>query len=398
MWINRDILNNFDLNSCLESIFVRGPRQTGKSSILFRLQPEAKTLLYFDDLGIRQSANEDPKFLIENATLPVLIDEAHLAPPIFYELKRRIDKSRRERLLTNSSLQPGSYRLTGSNQRLIDLVVKETLAGRVSVFYLLGLSYNELYLWNPSLKLAEVFFRGGFPELWIRSDLNPVFYLNDYISTFIEKDLALTAGIEKRREFLNVLRLSAARVGELLNYESLARDSGISGNAVKEWLSLLESNQIISILHPYHNNLNKRLIKMPKIYFLDVGLCVRLQSHQELQTLLLTPQAGHLFETLVYSEIIKTKQNFFLEYEVYFWRTKEKEEIDFVILEKNRLTLIEVKLDSGAKDVFKTPSTLLKEDKLIRKCYVVSSGERTKFNHEIEVIPIKDLAAFLTEK
>lgn len=397
MWIQRDILSHFNLKSCLEAIFIRGPRQIGKSTILTKLQPESRTLLYFDDLAVRTSANEDPKFLIENSVFPILIDEAHLAPPVFFEIKRKIDESRRERLRSKSSLASGSFRLTGSNQRLIDSAVKETLAGRVSVFYLLGLSYHELYNWKPSIPLSEVFFRGGFPELWIRDELNPVFYLNDYISTFIEKDLALNAGIEKRREFLNTVRLAAARVGELLNYESLARDSGISGNAVKEWLSLLEANQIISILNPFYSNLNKRLIKMPKIYFLDVGLCVRLQSHQEQQTILRTPQSGHLFESLVYSEIIKTKQNFFLEYEVYFWRTKEKEEIDFILVEKNRLTLIEVKLGSGASEPFSTPQTLLKEEKVIRKCYVVAVGERSIIRDEIEVIPIKDFAAYLQE-
>lgn len=397
MWIKRDILDNFNLKSCLESLFFRGPRQTGKSSILTRLQPEAQSLLFLDDLALKQSATEDPQFLFDNSKFPILIDEAHLAPPLFFEIKRRIDQSRRERLLNKSNLPPGSFRLTGSNQTLIDKVVKETLAGRVSIFYLLGLSYHELSQFDPSIQLSEIFFRGGFPELWVRKEINPIFYLNDYISTFIEKDLALSAGIEKRREFLNTLRLTAARVGELLNYESISRDSGVSGNAIKEWLSLLETNHIIAIVNPYFNNLNKRLIKMPKVYFLDVGLCVRLQAHQEPQTILQTPQAGHLFETLVYSEIIKTKQNFFLEYEVYFWRTKEKEEIDFIVSEKNRMTLIEVKLASGATQSFPTPATLLKENKIIRKCYVVAAGERRKMDQEIEIIPLKDLTGYLQE-
>jgi len=397
MWIERDILNNFDLMSCMECLFFRGPRQTGKSSILTRLQPRSQSLLFLDDLALKQRATEDPQFLIENSKFPILIDEAHLAPPLFFEIKRRIDQSRRERLLNKPSLPPGSFRLTGSNQTLIDEVVKETLAGRVSIFYLLGLSYSELFQFDSSITLSEIFFRGGFPELWIRKEINPIFYLNDYISTFIEKDLAISAGIEKRREFLNTLKLAAARVGELLNYESISRDSGVSGNAVKEWFSLLEANQIIAIVNPYFSNLNKRLIKMPKIYFLDVGLCVRLQAHQEPQTILHTPLAGHLFETLVYSEIIKTKQNFFLDYEVYFWRTKEKEEIDFIVLERNRMTLMEVKLASGATQSFPTPPTLLKENKFIRKCYVVANGERKKLDQEIEIIPLKDLSNYLRE-
>jgi len=139
-------------------------------------------------------------------------------------------------------MPPASYRLTGSNQSLIDSNVQETLAGRVHTFYLLGLSVKELRRFSPEAPLAEIIFRGGFPEPWIRKELNPITYLNDYISTFIEKDLAASSGIEKRREFLNVLRLCAARVSELLNYDSLANDSGVSGPTVKPWVSLLEAN------------------------------------------------------------------------------------------------------------------------------------------------------------
>lgn len=271
------------------------------------MTPLAQTSLYLEDLSVRQKAQTDPAFLLEHSKLPVLIDEAHLAPPLFFAIKKLIDSSRRKRFNDGVSLSPANFRLTGSNQLLVESTVKETLAGRVNIFYLLGLSVAELKNFDPDIDLKEIIFRGGFPELWVRRELSPIAFLNDYISTFIEKDLATSAGVEKRREFLNVLRLCAARVGELLNYDSLSNDSGVSGPTVKSWISILESNQIIKILNPFFTNLNKRLIKMPKVYFLDVGICARLQSHQEANTILMSPHAGHLFESLILSEIIKTK-------------------------------------------------------------------------------------------
>ena len=390
-------MDNLVVDELLESIFIRGPRQIGKSSILTKITPTAESFLSMDDFSIQQRAATDPTFLLEHSRLPTLIDEAHLAPPLFFEIKKRIDASRRQRLAGHKGMPAASYRLTGSNQSLIDSTVKETLAGRVNIFYLLGLSVNELRNFDPQIALQEIFFRGGFPELWVRRELNPISYLNDYISTFIEKDLALLSGIEKRREFLNVLRLCAARVSELLNYDSLANDSGVSGPTVKSWISLLETNQILGVLNPYFTNLNKRLIKMPKLYFLDVGICTRLQSHQEASSILLSPQAGHLFETLVYSEIIKAKQNLSLQYDVFFWRTKDQEEIDFVIEEQNRFTLIEVKLGSGSAHTFRTPEALGKLKSKVRKCVVTAAGERRKIDADTDCLPIWDLCKYLSQ-
>lgn len=134
---------------------------------------------------------------------------------------------------------------------------------------------------------------------------------------------------------------------------------------------------------------------MPKFYFLDIGICVRLQGHQEIVPILNTPQAGHLFESLVYCEIVKAKQNFLLDYDVFYWRTKEKEEIDFVIETTQQFTLIEVKLSAKSLKHFKTPETLSKLKPKIRKCFVVVTGERNKIDEEAECIPIKDLGMYL---
>lgn len=221
--------------------------------------------------------------------------------------------------------------------------------------------------------------------------------MNDYISTFIEKDIARTSGVEKLSSFISALRLLAARAGELLNLESIGNEAGVSGNAIKDWVSLLERNGLIYILRPYHSNLNKRLIKMPKAYFIDTGLCVRLQSHQEQSSILSTPQSGHLFENLVIAEVIKTKDHFLKDWQLHFWRTKEKEEIDLIIESKTTILLIEIKLGSVPSQNFPIPEALRVSGKKILRAFVLATGQRQTLRDQVDVIPLKDLCDYLLE-
>jgi predicted AAA+ superfamily ATPase len=398
MWIKRDLYNTFNAGSALEAIYLKGPRQIGKSTLLAQFEPKPITSIYLDDANIRTRANQDPEFLLSQSPPPVLIDEAHLAPPIFFAIKKRIDESRRNRVLNSKDpsqkqniLAPCSFRLTGSNLTEVNQSVQETLAGRVSLFFLHGISWNEITEFAPDALLSEYLFRGGFPELWVRRELNPVDFINDYISSFIEKDLARSIGIEKRMEFVKVLRLVAARTGELLNYESIGNDADVKGKTVKQWLSLLSDNRIIHILEPYASNLNKRLIKMPKAYFIDTGICARLQSHQSPQTLMNSAQAGHLFESMVISEVIKTKDHFRKDWNLFYWRTKEKEEIDLIIEEPNRINLIEIKLGSSSSSAFAVPRAIQQTGKKIKSFIVTATGEPHFIAQDVECLPLKSL-------
>jgi predicted AAA+ superfamily ATPase len=362
------------------------------------LNPPVNDQIYLDDPAVRNSANLDSEFVLQNCRLPVLIDEVQLAPPIFYSIKKNIDHLRRERLKNNISHEMNLYRMTGSDQTLLDEQVKETLAGRIQSYYLYGLSVNELVNNDQEVQIKEIIFRGGFPELWIRKELGPVRFINDYITTFVEKDIAQSAGVEKLKSFMNALQLLAARTGELLNYESIGADAGVAGKTIKEWVSLLEKNRILYSLRPYHSNLNNRLIKMSKIYFCDIGICTRLQSHQEMDTILHSPQAGHLFENLVLSEILKTEANFFKNWNLFFWRTKEKEEIDFIIEDQGSIILIEVKLSSVNQYKIKVPKTLEETGKKITTVIVCTVGETHKTSDNSFIIPIKKLAQFLNDR
>jgi predicted AAA+ superfamily ATPase len=397
MWIKRDFLENWQVSQALEALLVVGPRQIGKTSLLLKMLPPPKTEIFLDDPNEQYRVQKDPEFVLSQAELPVLIDEIQRAPEILFSIKKRIDEQRRQRVKTNQPTIAAGFRLTGSNQTEIDSALKETLAGRISLCRVHGLSTHEIWRHDSSISLKEILFRGGFPELWVRSELDPIPFLNDYISTFIEKDIARSAGVEKLSAFLRVLRLLAARTGELLNFESLARDSGVSGKAIKDWISLLERNGIIFVLKPYHSNLNKRLIKMPKAYLIDTGLCVRLQSHLEMQTILRTPQAGHLFENLVIAEAIKTRDHLRKNWDFHFWRTKEKEEIDLIVESDKTILFIEIKLGSAKGGDFPIPEALIASSKKIHRAFVTATGSRSQQGDLVEIVPIKDFYKYLLE-
>jgi predicted AAA+ superfamily ATPase len=399
MWIKRDFLDNWTVSDALEAVLLLGPRQIGKTSVLLKMSPEPNTEIYLDDPTLQATTKKDPEFILANARLPVLIDEIQRAPEILLSIKKNIDAQRRMRLKNGTATHCAGFRMTGSNQSELDQLMKETLAGRISIRRLHGLSTNELWRHKSEISLNEILFRGGFPELWVRADLNPIPFLNDYISTFIEKDIARSAGVEKISHFITTLRLLAARAGELLNYESLSKDAGVSGNAIKDWVSLLERNSILFILRPYHSNLNKRIIKMPKVYFIDSGLCVRLQGHQDMATVLHTPQAGHLFENLVVAEVIKTRDHFRQDWQIHFWRTKEKVEIDIIIESSSTLLLIEVKLGSAAQAYdFPTPATLAASGKRICRAIVIANGEKSKLTKDLDIVPIAHFGEYLIEQ
>lgn len=400
MWIKRDFLSNFVPDKCLEAVLLRGARQIGKSTMLLKLAPPPKSELYLDDPTLQAQSQNDPEFVLAHSPLPILIDEVQRAPNLLFSIKKQIDSQRRERLRTNQPTWPAGYRITGSNQQQLDEALQETLSGRMSIFYVHGLSINELINLDPKIDLNSILFRGGFPELWVRQELNPISFHNDYIATFIERDIARTAGVEKISEFRTVVRLAAARVGELLNFESLGRDAGVSGKTAKEWLSLLEYNRILYFLRPYHSNFNKRLIKMPKVYFLDTGICVRLQSHQGPAAILHTPQAGHLFENLIISEVVKTKDHFQKDWELFFWRTKEAEEIDLIVETPTQMLFLEIKLGAFINRPLEIPKSLKAECKPHQKLYraiIVAAGEPRKLAPDCDVVPYTQLAPYLLE-
>jgi predicted AAA+ superfamily ATPase len=395
MWISRDLEKFLAPHDALPCQVVWGPRQCGKSSLLSHLS-EGWGEVTLDDLQSRSLAQRDPELFFAQNTPPVIIDEAQYAPDLFPQIKLIIDKMRRQSLLTNDQRQL-MFRLTGSHQILLDQRIKESLAGRASYFRLHPLSLKEMRQSKINLDIHEVIFRGGWPELALNPKISAVDYLNDYIRTVIEKDLILSSGIDKINEFNNMLGLLAARVGELLNLNSLGNEAGVTGVTLKSWLGLLERSGLAGLLRPFHSNLNKRLVKTPKFYFFDTGLAVRLQGHLQSQLMFKTPSFGHLFENLVVSEAIKTRDHHRRAWNFYFWRTRDGEEYDLLIEAGNRMIVLDAQVAiQSAKPIEASPQ-LLKTLKNYQLDLIVCTygGTKTKLSRHCTQVPVEQLGEYL---
>ena len=314
-----------------------GPRQVGKSSLLARCA-QGHAYVSLDDLATRERANRDPVLFMRDLTPPFVIDEIQYAPMLLSPIKRLVDAH---------DLPPGAIRLTGSQNFQVMEGVTETLAGRVAVLNLLGLSDAEKQL-APALSPQDYFeamLETGFPKLrGVPEGPGRDLYLSSYLQTYIERDIRELMRIEKRREFETFVRLCALRTGQVVNYQDLARDAAVAPATVRDWLSLLEDCLLIRLLTPYHSSRTRRMTKNPKLYFLDAGLSAWLGGWRGASETRLGPMAGALFETHVLAEILKGFLHRARQAQVYFWRTRDGQEVDFLVETGGKVFPVEVKL------------------------------------------------------
>ncbi len=359
MWFKRDFLEKIETFTSISHPVkvLKGPRQVGKTSLLERL--DKYKLILFDDLHTRQRAQENPQlFLDQFGAQPLILDEATLAPNLFPEIKRRVDQQRRQ--IRKGELTPHiDYWITGSNQTLLEQNTQESLAGRASFFNLNTLSVHEIGRFH----LPDLILKGGWPELHANPTLSPLRYLNDLISTFIERDIVLAAGIERRESFAKMVNLLAGQVGQLFNATEIGSQVGAETTTIQSWLRAVEQNGLVRRIPPYYSNINKRLIKTPKIYFEDTGLAARLQGWTEYEPLSVSPYFGHLIENLALSEVTRFFVNRGESAQIFVLRTKDKIEIDFLVALPNKKFLaIEVK--SAPQDLSENQRRLLESLKI----------------------------------
>jgi uncharacterized protein len=314
-----------------------GPRQVGKSSLLRRCAEPDRQIVNLDDLATRGRAHRDPALFAADLRLPFLIDEIQYAPALLSAIKQLADRP---------TTPPGAIWLTGSQSFEVMQGVQESLAGRVAVLNLFGLSDEEKGSPPRTPKEAsERIWSTSFPKLQGVSGTNAVdLYLSSYLQTYIERDVRELLGIQKRREFETFVRMCALRTGQVLNTVEIARDAGISPNTAKEWISLLEDSFLIRLVHPHHSNRTLRMIKSPKLYFLDAGLAAWLAGWRDPETLRLSPMAGAIYETQVFGELLRHYRHRARELEITYWRTRDGEEIDFLVEAAGRVCPIEVKM------------------------------------------------------
>lgn len=346
------------LNSQFPVILVTGPRQVGKTTMLEHLieqEGRNRKKVTLDDIAELELAKTDPGMFFQLHQPPVLIDEVQYALELFRYIKMHVDEKR----------QPGDFWLTGSQLFKMMEGVQESLAGRVALLQLSPLSQGEIdndpnqlpFQINLSslldrqksrciLTVTEIFqriFTGGMPAMVSGrySDTN-IFY-SSYIGTYLERDVRQLSGNIEKLKFLSFLRATAARAGQQVNYKGIADDAEIDQTTAKNWLHILETLGIIFLLHPYSNNVLKRTVSTPKLYFYDTGLICYLTRWSSGETAMSGAMSGALLENYAVAEIVKTYQNAGQEPFLYYYRDKDAREIDLIMEQDGRLFPIEIK-------------------------------------------------------
>jgi len=313
-------------------LVVTGPRQSGKSTLVRHALPN-RAYVSLEDLDQREFAETDPRGFLAGFSEGAILDEVQRCPALFSYIQTRVDEMQR----------PGEFILTGSQQFGLLSGITQSLAGRAALITLLPLARTELQrAGKASMDLNETLFRGSYPPIYDRA-LDPHPWYGNYVSTYLERDVRQLINVQDLDAFQRFLRLCAARTGQLLNLSSLANDCGITHNTAKAWISVLEASYIVHLLAPHHQNFNKRLVKTPKLYFLDTGLAIWLLGIQNVDQLGIHSQRGALFESWVISELLKSRYNAGEVSNLYFWRDRSGHEVDVLIDRGTHLSPLEIK-------------------------------------------------------
>lgn len=315
-----------------KAVAIVGPRQSGKTTLARYVFPN-KPYVSLENPDIRQFAMEDPRGFLEQYKSGAIFDEAQRVPALFSYLQQILDESTGR----------GQFILTGSNNFLLQENISQSLAGRIAYLYLLPFSVEEAgKAIQKTLTVEDAMYKGGYPPIY-DNQIEPAKWLPNYISTYIERDVRQIKNISNLNTFERFLKLCAGRTGQLLNMSSLAIEAGVDSKTISSWLSVLESSFIIHLLKPHHQNFNKRLVKMPKLYFYDTGLVCSLLGITKAAQLSLHPLKGNLFENFVVSELVKERFNRNLPLNIYFWRDSTGNEIDIIIDKGTTLYPVEIK-------------------------------------------------------
>ena len=311
-------------------VLLTGIRQSGKSSLLRKMLKNVEYVT-LDRVALAEEAESNPTSFLQRFDEQVIIDEVQYAPSLFRDLKILVDENR--------SLK-GKWILTGSQQFALMKGVQESLAGRVRIIHLGTLSATELNNTKLLKEKRDLIWKGGFPEIWAENLDAPEFF-EDYLQTYLERDLKDILNINNLRDFRRFLSLLALRTGQLLKYSELAKDVGVAVNTIKSWVSALEASGLVVLLPPYYNNLGKRLIKAPKLYFCDTGLVCALLNINSLKALGNSLHSGSIWENMVFTEFIK--EGFVAGKDLFYFRDQNGVEIDFIVEKDGEVTLVEAK-------------------------------------------------------
>ncbi len=357
MYIRRTLEQHFrEAADHFPVMLVTGARQVGKTTFLREIAGEGRTYVSLDDPRLVELARSDPAQFMQRYPGPVIIDEIQYAPGLLPFIKMAVD----------GEGGPGRFWLTGSQQFHLMRDVSESLAGRVGIMHLLGLSRREQdgsagghgpFLPTPdslgrrladaaALPLPELYrriWRGAYPALTRDPGLDRDLYLSSYVQTYLQRAIRDLARVGDETAFLRFVRACAARTAQLLNVADLARDADVAPNTAKHWLAVLEASGIVYLLQPYHTNVTKRLVKTPKLYFLDTGLCCWLTGWTSPEALEAGAVSGAILETWILVEILKSWWHRGKSAPFFFYRDKDKKEIDLLIVRDEVIHPLEFK-------------------------------------------------------
>lgn len=362
-------------------VTITGPRQSGKTTLCEMTFPE-KDYVSLEDVDERHFAQQDPRGFLSRFPHGAVIDEIQRVPDLLSYIQTIVDHQK----------ETGFFILTGSQQFELLEGISQSLAGRSAFIRLLPLTLHEAYdTKNAGLSLDKVLYTGFYPRIFNRN-LNPTEAMLFYVNTYVERDLRMLLNVKDLSIFEIFLKLCAGRTGQVLNLSSLGNDCGINHSTAKNWISVLEASYIIKLLRPYYKNFNKRLIKSPKLYFLDTGLASFLLDIQNETQLATHPLKGALFESYVISESLKHRFNSGKTDNLYYFRDNIGNEVDLICDHGIHLDAVEIK--SGrtiASDHFKGLNYLSNLAESLKNSHLVYGGDQSHVMNQVNVVAWKDI-------
>ncbi len=356
-------------------VAVIGPRQSGKTTLVKKVFPK-KPYVSLENPDIRKFASEDTRGFLSGYSEGAILDEAQRVPELFSYLQQILDDKD----------EAGQFILTGSNNFLLQENIAQSLAGRIGLITLLPFSMMEAGI-TKSTSINKLLYKGLYPPLYDKK-FDPAAWYSNYIMTYVERDVRLIKNITNFTAFEKLIKLCAGRCGQLLNMHNLAIETGVDSKTVASWIGILEMSYIIFRLNPHHANFNKRLVKMPKIYFYDTGLAASLLGIEHAEQLNYHPFRGSLFENLIIVELLKQRFNRGLRSNLSFWRDNVGHEIDALMQNGDELTPVEIKSGQTITDEYFNGIKFWQKISPGSNGYIIYGGDdKQKRSNGIEVLP-----------
>lgn len=364
-------------------VTVLGPRQAGKTTLVRNLFPEY-TYVNLEDKATRELAENDYIGFFSKYSEPMIIDEVQRVPELLSAIQVKVDENRRKN---------GRFIITGSHQPRLREAVAQSLAGRTTIHTLLPLSYEEIKKTGRIENLDENLIRGFMPELYLENTRDPYVYYRDYLDTYVERDLRQMIAVKDLNTFLRFITLLAGRVGQVVNLSGLSGEVGVSSTTLGQWLSVLEDSFIVFRLQPYFSNISKRIVKSPKVYFVEPGLAAYLLGIETSRQASRDPLRGNLFENIIVLEAMKARLNDNKEPNLFYMRTEKGVEVDLILKKEGMLYPFEIKSSMTPNIEFvRNMKSFCESEKDASEMRVIYCGEPYDSYQDCEYVNYRDVA------